>query len=45
MPVVLDSNAQHLEGVHPNARTLDALLALEDHVDGPGQQANEGIAL
>ena len=44
MAVVLDGNAEHLEDVHADGGVLDPLLALEDHVDGPREEADEGVA-
>ena len=44
MTVVLDGDAEHLEDVHADGGVLDSLLALENHVDGSREEANEGVA-
>ena len=45
MAMMLDSHAEHFEGMHADAGVLDPLLAFEDHVDRASEQTNERVAL
>lgn len=45
MAVMLDGHAQHLETVHTDSRLLDPLLAFQNPIHGPRQQANKSVSL
>ena len=45
MAMMLDRNAQDLEGMHANGHTLHSLLALQDQIDRARKQIDKGVAI
>ncbi len=45
MAMILDSHAKDFEAVHANGSRLDSLFTLKNHVNRPGEEADEGVAL
>jgi hypothetical protein len=41
---MLHCNAQNLESVHPDRRTLDSLLAFQNHVNWPSEETDKCIS-
>jgi hypothetical protein len=44
MTVMLHCNTQNLESVHPDRRTLDPLLAFQNHVNWPSEETDKCIS-